>query len=87
MDRGEVLSGELVHLVQQVVREELGLSTPVSEETRLIEDLQLDSVGLTILAVEIENRYRIKLSEADATALRTVADLCALVQRRVREAA
>jgi acyl carrier protein len=48
-----------------------------------LKDLQLDSLGLTVLAVGLENRFRVKLSEEDAVGLATVEDLAKLVVTRV----
>ena len=45
---------------------------------------QLDSLGLTVLAVGLENRFRVKLSEEDAAGVRTVADLARCVRRARR---
>ncbi|REJ81508.1 MAG: acyl carrier protein [Acidobacteria bacterium] len=44
-------------------------------EHRLVEDLELDSIALITLAVEIENHFRIAFSEDDDASLRTVGDL------------
>ena len=50
---------------------------------RLGEELQLDSLKLLTLAVEVENRFRICLDEADEAAIVTVADLVAAIRRQV----
>jgi len=44
-------------------------------------------VGAIVLAVGLEDRFRVRLSEADAGAAATVGDLVAVVERRVSEAA
>lgn len=80
---------ELADVVEQIRRTanaELELPAPVTPQARLLEDLALDSLGLTIIAVDLENRYRIKLGEEDAQGISTVGDLAALVVRRVTEA-
>lgn len=58
----------------------------ISMGDRLVEDLQLDSLEMTVIAVGLEDHFRIKLSEHDATGLVTVGDLCSLVASRIREA-
>ena len=50
-------------------------------------DLQLDSVGLLTLVVDLEDHFRVALKEEDAAVIRTVAELAALVLRRREEAA
>lgn len=46
----------------------------------------LDSLGLVTLAIGLENRYRVRLSEEDAPGLETFGDVIALVNRRRNEA-
>ena len=48
-------------------------------------DLGLDSLGMTVLAVGLENRFRIRLQETDAEGIVTVEDLARLVVRRLGE--
>jgi acyl carrier protein len=54
----------------------------VRPEQDLLTDLQLDSVQLLGLVVALEDRYRVVLAEEDAAGVRTVADLCDLVNRK-----
>jgi acyl carrier protein len=65
----------------------LGAETtvPVTPGTDLFADLALDSLTLTSLVVSLEDHYRIRLQETDAGEIRTVADLAALVRRRIEE--
>jgi acyl carrier protein len=43
-------------------------------------------MGAIVLAVGLEDRFRVRLSDEDAGAVVTVDDLVELVERRVREA-
>ena len=56
-------SQEVVDEIRRIARQELELQRPVDAGDELIRDLQLDSLGLTILAVGLEDRFRIKLTE------------------------
>ena len=56
---------EAMAVVAEVAREKLGWSGDLRPEMRLIEDLELDSIRLLELAVEIENRLRIRLDEEE----------------------
>ena len=76
----------VVDEIRRVCREELELERPISEGDDLLADLALDSMGLIVLAVGLENRFRVKLSEEDSVGVKTVGDLAALVCRRVQEA-
>jgi acyl carrier protein len=79
------LEGEVVAEVRRILGEELEWKGSVEPSHDLLKDLQLDSLGLTVLAVGLENRFRVKLSEEDAAGVITVSDLAKLVTRRVTE--
>lgn len=74
----EILAG-----VEAVAREHLDRPGELSREMKLIEDLELDSLLLLTLAVEVENRFRIYLEEEDEAAIRTVGDLVDTVHRKL----
>lgn len=80
-------TSEVLEEIRRIAATELELSRPIQPSDELVRDLQLDSMTMTILAVALEDRFRIKLSEEDAPALRTVEDLAHLVVRRRAEAA
>jgi acyl carrier protein len=69
--------------IGRIVREELEFEGAVEPGHDLLRDLHLDSLGLTVLAVGLENRFRVMLSEEDAQGVRTVEDLALLVAERV----
>lgn len=79
------LEVEVVAEVRRILGEELEWKGSVEPSHDLLKDLQLDSLGLTVLAVGLENRFRVKLSEEDAAGVITVSDLAKLVSRRVAE--
>jgi acyl carrier protein len=72
--------------IGRIVREELEFEGQVEPGHDLLRDLHLDSLGLTVLAVGLENRFRVMLSEEDAQDVRTVEDLARRVAARVSEA-
>jgi acyl carrier protein len=69
--------------IAEVVRQRLSWEGPLTMDMRLVEDLRLDSVRLLTLAAEIENRFRVLLDEADEAGIQTVADLVAVVRRKL----
>jgi acyl carrier protein len=77
------LEREVVAEIRRILGEELEWKGPVEPGHELLRDLQLDSLGLTVLAVGLENRFRVKLSEEDSVGLSTVEDLARLVSARV----
>lgn len=77
----------VLETIRTIARSELELERTIHPSDDLLADLGLDSLGLTVLAVGLENRYRVKLSQEDALGIRTVADLAALVARRTEASA
>ena len=73
--------------IRRIAAEELEWTRPVQPTDDLLKDLQLDSLGLTVLAVGLENRFRVKLTEEDSAGILTVADLMRLVATRASEPA
>jgi len=78
MTQKEILRG-----VEAVAREHLGRPDELQPAMDLIEDLELDSLLLLTLAVEVENRFRICLDQEDEAAIRTVGDLVETVHRKL----
>ena len=78
--------------VLQKVREHLSaeLEVPlgeISEETRLREDLDADSLDLYELVMELEDTYGISVSEEEAADIKTVGDAVGFVAGRLGAAA
>lgn len=65
---------------------ELERSEPVEPGHELLRELQVDSLSAMVLAVGLEDRFRVKLTEEDTLAVVTVADLVGCVVARVRAA-
>jgi acyl carrier protein len=74
----------VTHEVHRAIEELVG--RPVAPADDLVRDLGLDSLTLTSLAVELEDRFRIRLDEVGGERPSTVADVVALVVRRLEEA-
>lgn len=71
---------QLLTEVSKVLRSFCGVEFDVRESSRLAEDLQLDSVGLLSLAVNLENQYRIRIADDPTTPPQTVGDVIDLLQ-------
>ena len=56
---------EVLETIRSIARAELELERPVQPQDDLLADLGLDSLGLTVLAVGLENRFRVKLSQEE----------------------
>jgi acyl carrier protein len=69
--------------IQDVVRRHLGHDGSVEPHMPLVETLQLDSVRMLTLVVEIENHFQIDLQPGDELGLVSVGDLVDLLVRRL----
>ena len=74
---------EILKRIAEVARDKLGLEQAVRRDMRLVEDLELDSIRLLTLAMEVEDRFEICLDEDDEAAIVTVDDLVAVVGRKL----
>ena len=63
--------------IRRLAREQLGLDGQFTDGEELAG--RLDSLALLSLVVAVEDRFRVKLGEAEAAAVRSLADLAALV--------
>ena len=77
---------EVLEAIRTIARTELEMERPIAPGDDLLQDLALDSLGLSVLAVGLENRFRVKLSEEDAAGVRTVEDLARHVAGRTADA-
>lgn len=72
---------EALEVIERVLLEDLERSAPVDPGQRL-RDLALDSLELTVLVVELEDRFRVRLDAGDAGEAATLGDLARLVAER-----
>ena len=81
------LDARVLEEIRRIARVDLEFAGEVLPTARLNDDLHLDSMAMIVVAVGLENVFRVKLQEEDAGQLVTVGDLVQLVVQRVREAA
>ncbi len=80
MSRASILRG-----VTQVAQQHLGWRGELETSLHLVEDLELDSLRLLTLAVEVENHFRICLDEEDEDEIETVGDLVRVIERKTTD--
>jgi acyl carrier protein len=68
-------AAEVLEAITGIARRHLQWSGTASMEMPLAEAFELDSIRQLTLVIEIEDRFRIRLDEADETSMRTVGDL------------
>lgn len=71
---------EVAAEIRRIVREELRARTEFGDDEELAS--RLDSLALLSLVVAVEDRFRIVLTEEDATSARSLADLARIVAAR-----
>lgn len=64
----------LVELFKSVFENEVDVSS-VSENSRLIEDIGMNSIGLLYMAMAVEEEFGTTFTNDDFASLRTVADV------------
>jgi acyl carrier protein len=78
-----VTADEILHTVEKLAHDHLEWSGPVTPEMDLIEDLQLDSLKLLTLAVQVENHFQICFEPEEEAEIRRVSDLVSVVDRKL----
>ncbi len=77
------LRGEILSQVRRTLASELEFPGTVELHHELAADLQVDSIGAFVLAVALEDRFRVKLAGDEASSVVTVEDLVGAVERAV----
>lgn len=73
--------------LREIMSARLGLPPEqLVPEARLVEDLGLDSLDAVELAISVERKFNIEVPEEELTKLKTVADMVALVESRLKQA-
>ncbi|HEY7139982.1 MAG TPA: acyl carrier protein [Methylomirabilota bacterium] len=73
--------------LREIMAARLGLPPEqLVPQARLVEDLGLDSLDAVELAISVERKFDIEVPEEELTKLKTVADMVALVESRMKQA-
>jgi acyl carrier protein len=78
------LREEILGQIRRTMAADLEFPGPVELRHGLSTDLRIDSMGAIVLAVALEDRFRVKLPGVEATVL-SVEDLVGAVERAVRQ--
>ncbi|WP_157535160.1 meromycolate extension acyl carrier protein AcpM [Nocardia inohanensis] len=77
---------EIVAGIAQIVEEVTGIETAeVTVEKSFVADLEIDSLSLVEIAVQLEDKYGVQIPDEDMASLRTVGDAVAYVQKMEAE--
>jgi acyl carrier protein len=78
------LRQEILTEIRRSLAADLKLPGPVELHYELASDLEVDSMGALVLAVALEDRFRVNLVGIEASSVVTVEDLVGVVERAVR---
>ena len=78
------LEQEVLDVIRRIFATELEHKSPVELAHDLLRDLRVDSLNAVILAVGLEDHFRVRLAQEDTVGVTTVAELVARVAERVR---
>jgi len=77
MERPEIIA-KLATIVRKVTKSEI----EIREETRLIEDLGVDSLDLLEIVMAVEDLFKIKITDQDFSHLATVSAAVSYIQNK-----
>ena len=80
------LREEILAEIRRTLATDLDFRGPVELHHGLATDLRVDSLGALVLAVALEDRFRVKLTGVEAASVTSVEELVGVVERAVREA-
>jgi acyl carrier protein len=81
MDRPEIR--KQLEIILGIVDEQILKRVTLQEETSIREGLGLDSLQLTEMLFEIEERLDVKISDEEAQKVRTIGDMINLIETKV----
>ncbi|MFI9509157.1 meromycolate extension acyl carrier protein AcpM [Nocardia sp. NPDC052566] len=77
---------EIVAGIAEIIEEVTGIDiAEVTFEKSFVDDLDIDSLSLVEIAVQLEDKYSVKVPDEDLASLRTVGDAVAYVQKMESE--
>lgn len=71
----------LLNIFKEVMVDEDIDFSKISKESRLQEDLSLDSIALLLLTIAIETEFGVEINPKDINDLHTVLDVCVYIEK------
>lgn len=81
------LTTAVSEIVRRALKENTAPDVEIRPELSLVEDLNLDSLTLVDVVLDMEDQFKIKIAETDMQQVSTVGDLTELVSRKQQAAA
>lgn len=72
--------------VKKLIADQLKIDvSKVSDDAKLVEDLGADSANIMVLIMDLEDTYNMTVEDNVITTLRTVSDVVAYIEKRLKE--
>ena len=72
----------MFEVIKEVLKEQLGIEEDIKLESKLREDLNIDSLLAVQLSVLLENKYDIDITEEELSKLITIKDIRNLLEKK-----
>ncbi len=72
----------MFEVIKEVLKEQLGIEEDIKLESKLREDLNIDSLLAVQLSVLLENKYDIDITEEELSKLITIKDIINLLEKK-----
>ncbi|MFD4294447.1 meromycolate extension acyl carrier protein AcpM [Rhodococcus sp. NPDC058505] len=73
---------EIIAGIAEIIEEVTGIEpSEVTIEKAFVDDLDIDSLSMVEIAVQMEDKYGVKIPDEDLASLRTVGDVVTYVQK------
>ena len=72
----------MFEVIKEMLEEELGVEGDIKLDSKLREDLNIDSLLAVQLSVLLENKYNIEISEEELVKLETIKDVVDLLDTK-----
>ena len=71
--------------IAKVLAEQLGIDqSKITANSKIVEDLGADSLDVVELLVSLDEEYNVKVSDEEASAIKTVGDIAALIDGKTK---
>ncbi len=72
------------YMVRDVLSEKLGIDIQlIQPDSSINDDLNIDSLDFTEIIMEIEKKFRIKITDEESEKFRTVAQITSFIKRKI----
>ena len=75
------MEAHIIQTLESIVQERSGMTSRIPPDARFKEDLEIDSLLVVDIVIDIERRFGIRLPEEDLVRMSTLGDAARMVKR------